>query len=135
MTHVRVAKKATNEPHTVVMVDENGTPLADRRGTAINCPSKAKKLLQELQEGQSSSLQQGSAKKTIIKSDALKGKIKVEEVELDSRLKFLYEWDKMMLPSYNNSFSEWIWETILGFHVQNREALKLNLIFQEVKSG
>ena len=62
------------------------------------------------------------------KSSALKGKISPIEVTLDPRMQFFYEWDRIMVPDYDGSLSDWLWECVWGFHIQNKERLKFDLL-------
>ena len=50
-------------------------------------------------------------------------------IDIDPRAYFLYEWDKLMWPDYTKTFGEWVWECILGFHIQNRQSLRFDILF------
>ena len=75
---------------------------------------------------QDSSKQDSSSSRK--KSSALKGKISPIEVTLDPRMQFFYEWDRIMVPDYDGSLSDWLWECVWGFHIQNKERLKFDLL-------
>lgn len=146
LKHYKQAK-SQGEKHSIRLVNkETGEIPLDDKGSPIRSPSVAQSL--GLIPGQT-----GRKPKTpgALKtpgtgapeppgapepkaSSAMKGKITPIEVPLDARLYFLYEWDRSMVPQYQGNFSQWLFDSVMGFHIQNKDAFKLDLLVQEVSA-
>jgi len=119
-------KKNEGRGHTVVLVNQdNGEEVLGDDNRPITNLSKAQKL-------------RYIGKKEKIKDErrngtgTTRGQIKPEIVDLDPRLRFMYEWDRMV-TGWDGSFSDWIWEVILDYHIQNRERLRFDILFREAE--
>ena len=132
LNHHKEVKKRGEDKHTIVLADaETGAPVLAPNGKPIKALSQAQKLglIPGKLEEPSKPGKPGEPPPT----KALKGTIRPIEVPLDPRLQFLYEWDKIILPEYQGNLSEWIWECVMCFHVQNESKFKLGSLFGEKK--
>jgi len=135
LAHHLEIKKGGGEKHSIVLVDEEtGSPMLDEGGAPVKSLRKAQKMgfvPVEAPKDKARTRSDGPLSSTDLKTTkASRGEIKAEVVDLDFRLRFLYEWDRMM-TNYEGNFGEWIWDVCMGFHIQNREVLRFDLLFAE----
>jgi hypothetical protein len=120
MTHT----KRSGKEHEVVLVDrETGEVLTNEKGNPIKSLRTAQKLGLVQKKQKPAGLRSGQSR-------AMRGKVTAQDVPLDSRLYFLYEWDKIAIPDYDADFSQWIFDCVLGFHIQNKGRFKLEKLFE-----
>lgn len=77
----------------------------------------------------SASTKVSSAASTAKAASILRGKIKPIEVEIDSRLFLLYNWC-VAITGWKGSFSQWLFDCILDYHVLNKDKLQLEKLFE-----
>jgi len=123
LTHRRLA----GPDHKAVLVDaETGEPVRTEDGREVA----------SLRVAQSLGLVAREPKKPKIRgfgggSGAVAATVKPERVEIDPGLLALYEWDRLIFPDAEFSFSEWLYDCVVGFHIQNADRLKLERLFLE----
>jgi len=125
--HIR-AMKRQGEIHDYYLADaDTGEAILDPEGSPIKSTSKAQSLGLIPIKG-------GKGKKGESKGGGgLRGRTQPIEVELDSRLVLLHDWDLIVCPDFTGSFSEWITDCIMGFHIQNRDTLRFGELFPEAR--
>ena len=62
----------------------------------------------------------------------IRGKAKPMEVEIDNRLYLLYNWD-ITTTGWKGSFDQWIFDCVMGWHIDHKDELQLEKLFAEVK--
>jgi len=123
LTHRRVA----GPEHGFVLVDaQTGEPVRTEDGREVV----------SLKVAQSLGLVAREPKKPKIRgfrggSGAVAATVKPERVEIDPGILALYEWDKLIFPDMEITLSEFLYDCVIGFHIQNAERLKLERIFLE----
>ena len=123
MTH----KRQNGPEHRVVLVDqETGEILTNEEGNPIRSVRTAQRLGLVKKKEKIPTLEPK-------RSSGAVGRLKAQEVPLDTRLIFLYEWDKLAIPEYDSDFSQWIFDCVLGFHIQNKDRFQLEKLFEVVK--
>lgn len=126
LKHQKAAKQSGEEGHRVVLADaESGEVVEDNEGRPVRSLSKAQFLGFVAKKGKS-----GGDGGTI-PSKTTKGRFTPEVIDLDTRLRFLYEWDKIVVPEMTQDIGEWIWDCVMGFHIQNRDRVKFDVLLKE----
>ena len=126
MVHCKRMKKKGETHDVVLKVKDTGEMPLTNKGTPIKSVIIAQKygfMAKPLKEGEI------LKKETPIPSAAIRGRTTPIMIDIDPRAYFLYEWDKLMWPDYTKTFGEWVWECILGFHIQNRQSLRFDILF------
>lgn len=124
--HLRYAKRDGEEGHRVVLVDASSGEVMVKNGNPIRSLKQAQALGLVAIKGK------GGGNGGTTPSRITKGQFKPEIIDLDTRIRFLYEWDKIVVPEMTEDIGDWIWDCVLGFHVQNRDRLKFDMLIKEV---
>lgn len=62
----------------------------------------------------------------------IKGKTRPIDVDIDSRLLLLYNWDVATMD-WHGTFSQWLSDCVMGFHIDHGDELQLDRLFEGVK--
>jgi hypothetical protein len=128
LQHFRSAKKKGEEGHRSVLADiHTGEIVENDSGNPVRSLSQAQALGFVHKKDENEGKQKGK----ITPSQAAKGQFKPEVIDLDTRIRFLYEWDRIIVPEMTQDIGEWIFDCIMGFHIQNRERLKFDVLIKE----
>lgn len=136
LNHLKKLKAAGKDGHDYCLADiQTGKSLTDDLGAPIKSPSRAQALgFIPGKPGRKS--RNTKVEKVEVSNDetgkTIKGKTRQLEFEVDGKLLLLYNWD-ISTMDWKGSFSEWLTDCIMGFHIQNKDALKLEKLFAGVK--